>query len=139
MKRNILEVTVGWGDCDPAEIVYYPNYYRWFDDATHALFRSVGLDIGKLYKEHRVVGMPLVESSARYVSPSAFGDVLKIASAVSSWQRKVLVVSHTVTNNGRLAVEGSETRIWGMRHPDDPSRLKAGEIPADIRRRFEAA
>ncbi len=139
MKTNIHRVRVGWGDCDPAKIVYYPNYYRWFDDATHALFRSVGLDIGALYAQYDIAGMPLMESSARYLSPSAFGDILEIESGVSSWQRKAFVISHTVTNNGRPAVQGSETRFWGLRHPDDPSRLKAGEIPAEIRRRFGAA
>lgn len=139
MNTNIHHVTVGWGDCDPAEIVYYPNYFRWFDDATHALFRSVGLDIGALYKQYDVVGMPLAESGARYLLPSRFGDLLQIESSVTSWARKVLVVSHTVTSGGRTMVEGTETRIWGLRHPDDPARLKAGVIPDEIRRRFDDA
>ncbi len=137
MNTNIHQVTVGWGDCDPAEIVYYPNYFRWFDDATHALFRSVGLDIGALYKQYDVVGMPLAESSARYLLPSRFGDLLQIESSVTSWARKVLVVSHTVTRHDKTMVEGTETRIWGLRHPDDPARLKAGVIPDEIRRRFD--
>jgi acyl-CoA thioesterase FadM len=25
------EILVAWGDCDPAGIVYYPNYFHWFD------------------------------------------------------------------------------------------------------------
>ena len=137
MNTNIHHVKVGWGDCDPAEIVYYPNYYRWFDDATHELFRSVGLDIGALYKQYNVVGMPLAESSARYLLPCRFGDLLQIESRVTSWQRKVLIVAHTLTNDGNVAVEVTETRIWGLRHPDDPTRLKAGVIPDEIRRRFD--
>ena len=31
------EVTVEWGDCDPAGIVYYPAYFKWFDQATEAV------------------------------------------------------------------------------------------------------
>ena len=139
MKSNIHQLTVGWGDCDPAEIVYYPNYYRWFDDATHALFRSVGLDIGALYKRYDVVGMPLAESSAKYLSPSRFGDRLSIETQVTSWQRKVVIIAHTITNGDKIAVEGTETRIWGLRHPDDPLRLKAGIIPDEIRRLFDDA
>ena len=33
------EVTVEWGDCDPAGIVYYPSYFRW----TYHLFLAAGL------------------------------------------------------------------------------------------------
>lgn len=137
MKTNIHRVNIGWGDCDPAKIVFYPNYYRWFDDATHALFRSVGLDLDILYEQYDIIGMPLVESNARYMSPSVFGDTIEIESHVSAWQRKIFVVSHTITNSGELAVQGTETRIWALRHPDDPTRLKAGEVPDELRRRFE--
>ena len=34
------EVTVEWGDCDPAGIVYYPSYFRWCDQATYRLFEA---------------------------------------------------------------------------------------------------
>ena len=38
-----MTLTVGWGDCDPAGIVFYPNYFRWFDDASWRLFEAGGL------------------------------------------------------------------------------------------------
>ena len=34
-KKHLL---VEWGHCDPAGIVFYPNYLAWFDDCTTALF-----------------------------------------------------------------------------------------------------
>ena len=37
------DVTVEWGDCDPAGIVYYPAYFKWFDQATYRLFLAAGL------------------------------------------------------------------------------------------------
>ena len=33
---------VEWGDCDPADIVFYPNYFRWFDAASWNLFEVAG-------------------------------------------------------------------------------------------------
>ncbi|HIL88646.1 MAG TPA: acyl-CoA thioesterase, partial [Deltaproteobacteria bacterium] len=29
--RHTYPVRIGWGDCDPAQIVFYPNYFAWFD------------------------------------------------------------------------------------------------------------
>ena len=34
---NTTRVEIQFGDCDPAGIVYYPNYFRFFDNATAAL------------------------------------------------------------------------------------------------------
>jgi acyl-CoA thioesterase FadM len=34
---------VTWGDCDPAGIIFYPNYFRWIDSGTWNLFFTVGL------------------------------------------------------------------------------------------------
>jgi hypothetical protein len=28
------DVQIQWGDCDPANIVYYPRYFAMFDDST---------------------------------------------------------------------------------------------------------
>lgn len=31
---------VRWGDTDPAKIVFFPNFYRWMDEATHEFFEE---------------------------------------------------------------------------------------------------
>ncbi len=43
MFRNSIDITVEWGDCDPAGIVFYPNYFRWFNQGAHALFGAAGM------------------------------------------------------------------------------------------------
>lgn len=39
-------------------------------------------------------------------------------------------------NHRGLVVEGVETRVWAMPHPDDPERIKACPIPEDVIARF---
>ena len=34
MFVNRRDVQIQWGDCDPANIVYYPRYFEMFDDST---------------------------------------------------------------------------------------------------------
>ena len=29
--------TLAWGECDPAGIIFYPNYYRFMDEAAWAM------------------------------------------------------------------------------------------------------
>ena len=35
-----FHVDIAWGHCDPAGIIYYPNYVRWFDAAYHAFLKA---------------------------------------------------------------------------------------------------
>ena len=75
MFVNRIRIRVEFGDCDPAKIVFYANYFRWFDQCTSALFRAAGLPLGELFKTHGVIGIPLVEARARFILPSTYGAV----------------------------------------------------------------
>ena len=44
MFVNRRDVQIQWGDCDPANIVYYPRYFEMFDDSTS---RSEERRVGK--------------------------------------------------------------------------------------------
>ena len=41
MFSNTTRIEIQFGDCDPAGIVYYPNYFRFFDNATAALLSEM--------------------------------------------------------------------------------------------------
>ncbi len=129
---------VQWGDCDPAGITFYPNYFRWFDDAARALFAEAGLNWRDLFASHHVVGLPLADARARFLAPSRYGDELTIETRVTEWRTRALVLSHTVRNDDAVVVEGTEVRVWGVQDPHDKERLRAGTIPAEIRERLGA-
>jgi 4-hydroxybenzoyl-CoA thioesterase len=137
MKIYRHAVSVHWGDTDPAKIVFYPNYFSWFDQSTRMLFESVGLDWDTLMARYGVPGLPIVEANARFMSPSVFRDELIIESHVGQWSDKTLQVRHTVFNRGVRAVEGFETRVWTRKREDDPTKMKAASIPEEIRRAFD--
>ena len=125
---------VQWGDCDPADIVYYPNYYRWFDDACHAMFSKAGFGLASVRQQHQSLGFPLVNASAQFKLPATVGDRLTVLSRVSAIGRKSITVDHSVMRGENLLVEGREIRIMGVR--DAGGRLTAGEIPAAFRAYF---
>ena len=49
-------LTVEWGHCDPANIVFYPNYFSWFDASTAHHFKVAGLPKPELVRQFGVVG-----------------------------------------------------------------------------------
>jgi 4-hydroxybenzoyl-CoA thioesterase len=133
MFEHERSVTVEWGDCDPAGIVFYPRYFAMFDASTAALFHAVtGMTKFELLRHYGVVGFPMVDTRAKFAIPSRFGDVIRIRTRVTALRRLSFDVSHTVMRGEASAIEGSETRVWAARHPDDPDRIQGVPIPSDL-------
>ena len=88
MLKNTLSINVAWGHCDPANIVFYPNYFIWFDQSSHLLFDKAGADMNSLMKEFGVVGLPIVDAHSEFLVPSSYGDMIEVTSCVSEWRGK---------------------------------------------------
>jgi 4-hydroxybenzoyl-CoA thioesterase len=127
---------VQWGDCDPAGIVWYPRYFEWFDASTAALFMAAGVSNGVMHKTYRIVGIPMVDTRAKFLISSKFEDELTIESTVLEFRRSSFDVQHRILKDGALAVEGFETRVWTIRDSDDLERLRSAPIPAEVIARF---
>ena len=137
MLKYTLTIQISWGHCDPAKIVFYPNYFIWFDQSAHHLFDKAGANMGDLMDQYGVVGLPIVDAHAEFIYPSKYGDEIEVTSWISEWREKTLIVTHEIHNNGLLAVKGTEVRVWAKPHPDDPKRLQAQVIPDYIRASFD--
>lgn len=138
MLIHTRRLTVEWGDCDPAGIVFYPRYFAMFDASTAALFaHALGMRKPEMLETYGIVGFPMVDTRARFLAPTRFGDDIAIESTVTEFRRSSFDVRHRLlTADGTLAVEGLETRVWTGRHPDDPARIKAQAIPREVIARF---
>lgn len=139
MFTNRVRIRVEFADCDPAQIVFYANYFRWFDNCTSALFRAAGLPLKELFSSYGVVGIPIVEAHARFVIPSFFGDELVAESSVNEWRTSSFVITHRFFHGKKLAMEGWETRVWTGTHPTKPQRLKSVALPKDVIRALSTA
>lgn len=135
MKTYRHKVRIHWGDADPAKIVYYPNYFTWFDQSALFLFESVGLGWSTLMAKYGVPGLPIVEAKARFLAPCKFGEEIVVETHVAKWNDKTLELSHVVMNGTARAVEGYEIRIWVK--ADDTGKLKSLAIPPEVRAAFE--
>lgn len=132
MLTNKKRWVVEWGDCDPADIVFYPRYLEWFDACTTALFKSAGLPIEELFRRFGIIGVPLVDVKVRFIVPSTFGDELEAESGVTEFRRSSFVLRHQIFKKGVLAVEGFETRVWTGRDPENPARMKGQALPKEV-------
>jgi 4-hydroxybenzoyl-CoA thioesterase len=129
---NTRQLRIEWGQCDPAGIVFYPQYLMIFDTCTGHLFTRTGHSASKMREKFGIVGMPLIEASARFLLPCRFDDEVTVESAVEEWGRSSFTVRHKITKGSELAVDGFEKRVWASADPAKPGAIKAQKIPAEI-------
>ena len=136
MTSHTIDVKVRWGDVDWAGIVFYPRFYEWFDLACDSLFDVLGLPWPTLFPRYEIVGVPIVESGARFVSPVRWGDVIRIRATVAWIKDKTFRMEYEVTVDGRACASGFEVRSWVGRPATPGERLQAKPIPDDVARRL---
>jgi 4-hydroxybenzoyl-CoA thioesterase len=140
MSRSVTTtIRVGWGDCDPAGIVYYPNFFHWCDVAAWNFFAASGLPIAELQKRYGTVGLPLLEASASFRVPSRPQDDLAIATTLGAVRRKTLELHHAFSRDGVALLAARELRVWAHADATRPNGLRAGAIPQEVIARLTAA
>jgi 4-hydroxybenzoyl-CoA thioesterase len=107
-----------------------------FDDSTSIMFEAAGFSKQDIVHKYGLVGIPMVDTRAKFHIPSTHGDWIRIESRIESFKRSSFEVLHNVFKGEALAIEAFETRVLVGRHPDDPGKLKSAPMPQEIIERF---
>lgn len=137
VREFVNEIKVEWAHCDAAGIVFYPNFYIWFDQATERLFSANSLSYTELDRDFGISGMPLLENGTTYTNACKLGARLRMTSWVEEWAGKTFIIKHLVEHkDGQIALEGFERRVMVVEDPESGHGIRAIEVPEGIRERF---
>ncbi|MCI4324134.1 MAG: acyl-CoA thioesterase [Thermoplasmata archaeon] len=131
-RSAVLHHRVAFGETDAGGLVFYPNYLRWFDQATHELFRALGLPLKELQARWSVV-LPVVSVQANFRTALHYDDEMEIHSQIAELSERSLKVTHSVRCGGTEVSSGWEIRAWiGV----DGGTFQAQPIPLEMRQRL---
>ena len=143
-RTVVHKVKVEFGDCDPAGIVWFPNFFRWIDHASRTFFSACGVPPWyELEARTGVLGTPLVDTKCRFVNSVTYGETLDIHVHIAEWRGKSFVQKYRILRGGddiensrTLVLECEEVRIFAARTTDAQggNGIRAVPIPEDIRR-----
>ena len=133
MTREIVyPVRVEFGDCDPAGIVWFPNFFRWIDAASRHFFIACGVPPwAETTTTLGVIGTPLVDTHASFRKTATYGDALEIHTGISEWRAKSFVQRYRVQRGPDLLMECEEVRIFAGKRAD--GCMFAHPVPPSIR------
>jgi 4-hydroxybenzoyl-CoA thioesterase len=134
--EHATTVQVRWSDVDAAGIVFYPRFFEWYDLGCETLFAALGLPWPELFPRHGIVGVPIVESGSRFVSPARYGDTLAVRAVVAWVKEKTFRMEYEIATGGRLCAAGFEVRAWVKRPAGPAEPIHAAPIPDEVARRL---
>jgi 4-hydroxybenzoyl-CoA thioesterase len=80
-----------------------------------------------------MIGTPLVDAQAKFVNSATYGEDIEIETTIAQWNTQSFVMTHVCRRGDTVLAEGREVRVFAIKDPADPLRIKAIPIPEDIR------
>jgi 4-hydroxybenzoyl-CoA thioesterase len=135
---NTRRLTIEWGHCDPAGIVFNPRFFEFFDWSTAMLlFAASGMTKSEMMAAFGSAGAPVVATQAKFLKPCSFGDEVTIVSTVLKVGRSSFDVEHRLFKGDMLAVEARETRVWTV--ADGKGGLRSEPLPDRMASRLKSS
>ncbi|MBI2653322.1 acyl-CoA thioesterase [Candidatus Woesearchaeota archaeon] len=127
-----VEHRVIYGDTDAGQVVYYGNYFRWFESGRREIFRSLKINYVELLK--RNILTPVVEAHCSYFHPARYDDVVVIGTRVAEIKEKSVRFEHKVyrKKDRKLLAKGHTVNVFV-----NASKMKSIKIPDDIRKKIK--
>ncbi|RXT08025.1 thioesterase family protein [Ammoniphilus sp. CFH 90114] len=132
MVENTVNLNVYWGDTDMAGIIYYPNYFKWFDIGWFHLFKKLGIAPKELMEEQKIA-FPIIDVGCTFRKPLYYNDEIRVVTRVAEVNEKTFKLVHEVYRGEELTGKGHELRGWVK---FDEGILKAYPIPDEVRRKL---
>jgi acyl-CoA thioester hydrolase len=129
-----LKRRVNFYETDQAGIVHFSNFYRYMEEAEHAMWRAGGMSIAE---RDATVGWPRVQASFEYFRPLRFDDEFEILMRVTEISEKRIRYSCTLSRENTKIATGSMTIACVRKLPNEP--MRSIPIPPEIAARFQVA
>jgi acyl-CoA thioester hydrolase len=123
---------VQFAETDMAGIVHFSCYFRYMEEAEHALWRAAGLHIATVDEP---VGWPRIASAFEYRSPLHFEEEFEVSVSIAALTRRTIQYGFTFVRDATAIGAGTITAVCVRKGPP----MKAIELPADVVARLRAA
>jgi acyl-CoA thioester hydrolase len=110
-------------------VVYYANFFVYFESARTDFMRYVGFPYGEM--EKKGIFVPVIEAYCRYLSPAYYEDELEIHLWVSEIKNTSFKYSYEVKRGEKLLAKGYTRHVLVNRD------MKPMRINEDIKKVLE--
>ena len=122
---------ISFREIDYASIVYYPNFFDYFQRTEEAFMEHIGFPYPYLIGDLKLA-FPIVHVESDFKKPVRYGDAIDIALSVEDLGSKSVTFKFKVFKGSDFCAEATITHVTV-----DLSIFKAVPIPEELRKAFE--
>jgi YbgC/YbaW family acyl-CoA thioester hydrolase len=111
--------------------VHFSWYFKYMEEAEHALWRSVGMSIAPREAD---VGFPRVNATCDFKAPLKFEDDVEVHVVVETIGRRSIRYAFTLRRGTEVMATGTMTSAC-VRH-DTEGRVQSIEVPESVREKL---
>jgi acyl-CoA thioester hydrolase len=128
-KFNEFDVRVTYADTDKLGIIYYANYFKYFEQGRTELLRGLGVRYRDL-EIARKLYLPAIEARCQYLAPSRYDDLLTVRTWIAEMGRASVHFECDVVDKD---VGGKVVARGFSRHAVVNDLWRTTRIPEDLR------
>jgi acyl-CoA thioester hydrolase len=114
MPVSQTRIRVRYAETDQMGVVYYANFFIWFEIGRVELLRQLGFQYKEMESDDDC-HIPVVEATCRYKSPARYDDELLLETTVLALRRTVIKFGYrlfrTENEAQTLLAEGETTHV----------------------------
>lgn len=110
MKTHETEIRVRYQETDNMGVVYYANYFIWFEVARTEYLRSAGISYRKL--EEKGAYLMVASATCQYKSPARYDDVVRIQTWIPKLKNSSLQFEHKLFIGDKLIATGESVHVF---------------------------
>jgi len=131
-SEHTITRRVQFYETDAAGIVHFSWFFRYMEEAEHALWREAGLSI---HPENSDIGWPRVAAACEFHRALKFEQEFDVTIRVTEITNRTMSYVCEMTQDGRKIATGTLKIACVSKLPD--GSMKSVEIPEDIAMRFK--
>lgn len=129
MRIHSTDLRVRYQETDQMGIVYYANYFVWFEVARTEYFRSLGQPYRSFERDGAY--LVVVNSSCQYKKPAHYDDLITVKSWIASIKNTSFVFEYKVERKNKVLALGKTVHVFINK------KGKPVKIPAKVRQLIE--
>ena len=118
---------VEFAETDAAGMVHFSMFFRYMEEAEHALWRAAGLNI---WESGEHLSWPRISATFDFKAPLKFQDEFELHTEIGNVTRSTIQWNHTIKRGDVLIGSGSVTAVCVKKSAD--GSMKSAAIPDGI-------
>ncbi len=114
--------------------VHFSNFFRYMEEAEHAIWRKAGMRIAAEGREHQ---WPRISAHCDFKSRLRVDDEFEVRTVIAKVTNRTIQWAHTLMRGDTLIAQGTVTAVCVTLQPD--GTFRAVEIPTEILAKLQTA